>query len=121
MEELIALGVDVNITVSQRHAEQWTPQDAPCRLAHDRVRKLWGQKIRTVCMAQMALDPVRDSLYGLIHLAVRDRHLYCRVCSASFHVEGCCNASDTKGEKFQMLRCGPMQAHCAFWSIHTTR
>ncbi len=70
VEQLIALGADVKVTFSQQHAYKWTPQDAPCRLSQRGGESFWDFKMRNLCLMQTAPESIRDTLFGLIHLAV---------------------------------------------------
>ena len=77
VEELIALGADVGVTISQQRAEAWSPGDAPCKLSQNGAENFWDCKMRSLCLPQLAPEAVRDSLFGIIHLAVSDRHPTC--------------------------------------------
>lgn len=74
VQELIAQGADTAVTVSQQRSEQWSSDIVPCKDPPNRVRALWDNKTKFVCAAQIAVESVRNSLYGLLHLAVRSYH-----------------------------------------------
>ena len=71
MEQLIALGADVTVTVSQQHAQRWAFQDAPCKLSQHGAEAFWTDKMMNLCLMQTSPEAVRSSLFHLIHLAVR--------------------------------------------------
>ena len=73
VEELIALGADVDVTISQQRMQRWTAQDAPCKLSQRGGESFWMFKMHNLCLLQMSPEAARGSLLGLIHLAVRFR------------------------------------------------
>ena len=71
VEELIALGADVNVTISQQRMQRWSAQDAPCKLSQRGGESFWQFKMTNLCLLQTAPEAGRGSVLGLIHLAVR--------------------------------------------------
>jgi hypothetical protein len=71
VEQLIALGADVGVTLEQWRMFEWGPQSAPCKLSMHAAETLWRAKINNLYLMQAAAEHVYDSLFGLIHLAVR--------------------------------------------------
>ena len=62
VEELIALGADVAVTVGQQHLEKG--------LLPDLGPDFWELKRQNLLTVHKAYEAVYNSLYGLIHLAV---------------------------------------------------
>ena len=77
MEELIARGANVEVTLSQQRMAQWTLEDTPCTLSLYSAAKLWHMKMHNLCIMQLAPEAVHTSHFGLIHLAVRHQHTCC--------------------------------------------
>ncbi len=75
MEELIALGADADVKLSQQHMGKWREgEDAPCYLGAERSAKFnfWRLKMGFFSFQRNAPEATQDSIYGLIHIAVRD-------------------------------------------------
>lgn len=71
VEQLIALGADIGVIKGQKSMLEWVLQDAPCKLSPHGAESLWMSKMSNLCLMQTAPEAVHDSLFGLIHLAVR--------------------------------------------------
>ena len=76
VEELIALGADVNVTLSQPCMEKWVNGGTHYKLAQGRVRDLWHSKMENLRVLRLTPEANQDSLFGLIHLAVRRKNSY---------------------------------------------
>ena len=72
-EELSALGADVNVTLSQHRMELWVTVDTYYKLAQGRLRSFWEAKMDNLGLLRLTPEANQDSLFGLIHLAVRHR------------------------------------------------
>ncbi|CAL5221738.1 g3987 [Coccomyxa viridis] len=70
VEELIALGADVNITISQERIEKWNAEMAPCKLSQRGGESFWQFKMNNLCLLVTAPEAGRGSILELIHLAV---------------------------------------------------
>ena len=70
MEQLIALGADVAVTVSQKQTEHWGLEDAPCRLSQHGAQSFWDGKLANLYLNSAAAEASYGSLFNLIHLAV---------------------------------------------------
>ena len=69
------MGADINVTLSQQHMGRWRKgEDAPCNLGAEHGAKFnyWLLKVAHLSFLRCAPEATQDSLYGLIHLAVRD-------------------------------------------------
>ena len=82
VEELIGLGADVGVTISQQLVGKWKKEGVPCKLGKG-AWMLWMLKMNNLCRLRMAPEAVQDSLFGLIHLAVR--HISTHVDSDVLH------------------------------------
>ena len=76
MEELIALGASVEVTLSQQCMGAWAPDDAPCKLSHSLGKPFWESKMRNLGMLRFCPAAIVDSMLGLIHLAVRHKYTH---------------------------------------------
>ena len=70
VEQLIALGADVAVTISQQRTHSWGLQDAPCKLSPHGGEAFWTGKMTNLCLMNAAPEAVYGSLFNLIHLAV---------------------------------------------------
>ena len=71
VEELIALGASVEVTLSQQRMGAWAPDDAPCKLSEHVAKPLWKLKMGKYVRLQFGPAASVDSIFRLIHLAVR--------------------------------------------------
>ena len=71
VEQLIALGADIRVIKNQHSMFKWEAEGAPCRLSQLGAESFWLAKMNNLCIIQAATEAVRDSLFELIHLAVR--------------------------------------------------
>ena len=71
VEQLIALGADIRVIKDQHSMFEWEAEGAPCRLSQLGAESFWMDKMNNLCLMQAAREAVFDSLFELIHLAVR--------------------------------------------------
>lgn len=75
MEELIALGANVDVTLSEPRMLTWHRQAAPCKLTQHGATPFWQEKMNNLVHLPMGMEASQDSLFGLIHLAVRHKNI----------------------------------------------
>ena len=71
MEQLILLGADVKVALSQDDALKWPAKRVPypCVLS-ERGRTHWLAKVKRLGMLQTRAEALSDATFSLLHLAV---------------------------------------------------
>ena len=64
VEELIALGADVNVTESEQRTEIWTPPDLSCKLSQLGAQQFWQRKIVNMCNLRQLASLSRTASLG---------------------------------------------------------
>lgn len=73
VEELVALGASVEVTLSQQRMGSWALDKAPCKLSERLAKPFWKSKMMNLSLLRIGSAAIVDSILGLIHLAVRHK------------------------------------------------
>ena len=114
VEELIALGANVDVTLSEERMSAWKKEDAPCKLTQLGAAPFWRERLHNVTHLRTGMEASKDSLFTLIHLAVSHKNILILLsyggCS---HTSGiCCRYDEVRALSFMSgIHAGSSRIH----------